>query len=347
MKIKTVYITMGNACNFQCLYCMQSSLIKCPNQPSTDLTRVKKFIEKQLISLEKIYLWGGEPLLYWDIFTELVRFIRTKSSEVNICTITNGSLLTQDKVDFLNQFQVAVGLSHDGPDTLITRKADVLKMPEIKRLFLALKRKGIACCISALNQDIYQVFDFFDNETPGVTVNLNWLIDHGHPELLTGFDFVKLHDTLDEFVERFKAGVMTGNSNGHEYSHFLKLLRTAAFAIQDPERTYHPYCSNMYSMININLQGDILVCHNSDIVIGDIDDIPAAVETFEQSYNGNNEDPVCRKCPYFLICRGGCPVQSQESKGLTCKINKMFYGKLFKALSELQQELPVIWECEV
>ena len=73
-------------------------------------------VEKTLNSIYKIdntpciEIIGGEPLLNWPTFMEICKSVKGGT----IMTTTNGTLLTRDKIRFLKENGVLVGISYDG-----------------------------------------------------------------------------------------------------------------------------------------------------------------------------------------------------------------------------------------
>lgn len=88
--IDYVRISVTDACNLRCIYCMPNAQ-KETSQPLKDdiISIAAAFIE---LGAKKIRLTGGEPLLRNDI-VEIVSDIRSLSPDVKIAMTTNGVLL--------------------------------------------------------------------------------------------------------------------------------------------------------------------------------------------------------------------------------------------------------------
>ena len=70
----------------------------------------------------EISFWGGEPLLKWDLLKEVALYARNVSKEtaipVSFGGTTNGTLLTPEKFDFLDEIKCKFLVSFDGtPET--------------------------------------------------------------------------------------------------------------------------------------------------------------------------------------------------------------------------------------
>ena len=122
-NILKFYLLLGPACNMQCRHCSQSAdkhsdlfddvlnlkvweLIKnyilySINNASTDF-----FVKKR-----KLIFWGGEALLHWKAICEIVNrtkeeFGFTVHENFRFSIISNGLLLTQDKIDYINENKI-------------------------------------------------------------------------------------------------------------------------------------------------------------------------------------------------------------------------------------------------
>ncbi len=63
----------------------------------------------------EIDFFGGEPLLNWDVVKQTVEYIESRVAKSTIRSLsltltTNGMLLTQDKIDYVNEHKMSSGL---------------------------------------------------------------------------------------------------------------------------------------------------------------------------------------------------------------------------------------------
>lgn len=133
--IKFLRIVLGTKCNYKCAYCSQS--YNAPEEQTTTLDDVSVFMSRldEWLSGEpkRIELWGGEPLVYWKFLKVLIPELRQKFPNAQITTITNGSLLTDEIVDFLVKYRVVFSISHDAYGQSI-RGDNILDDPEKVRI---------------------------------------------------------------------------------------------------------------------------------------------------------------------------------------------------------------------
>ncbi len=108
-------ISLTDACNFRCFYCMPNEEVSCtPNaqlmQPEEIVEIAKRFVA---LGVNKIRLTGGEPLVRKEapeIIAELSKL------PVELCITTNGALVHLYKESFLNSCIQSVNVSLDTLD---------------------------------------------------------------------------------------------------------------------------------------------------------------------------------------------------------------------------------------
>lgn len=108
---------LSNSCNLACSYCYVSV-----NQgPAARLTHedLKKSIDYFLSGVsapeKKITFLGGEPFLDWALLLKTARYAREKGGrDLVLQTFTNGTLLTPERLEALNELELHVTVSLDG-----------------------------------------------------------------------------------------------------------------------------------------------------------------------------------------------------------------------------------------
>lgn len=332
LKFKTICIILGSNCNFNCRYCMQHTGIKSEIKNSDSFDAIKEFIKTQ--NPNKLLLWGGEPLLYWDKFIELVLFARSVSKDMQITTITNGSLLNKDKVDFINKYNIGIGLSNDAFATLDTRYNDVLKNQGIFDLYKSIKSKGINTVISAKTQDIYKVWEYYDKlfYPEFINVSFDVLKNFTQDKVLGSFDYDKFRETMNKIKDGFVRSVINEDYNSREFLFFLNYI-TLAKNSDFKEGICHLKCGTMRSVIVIDFNGNIYKCKNSNDIIGHINNLEEARKNLN---NLINIPAWCNDCKYKNICdTNGCVVETEDIKKENCEVNKIIYEAFYNGLDEI------------
>lgn len=146
-----VYLT--NSCNLACSYCYVA-VNQGPVQRLSE-EQVRAAVDRFLAAGgRKMTLLGGEPLLDWKLFRAAVVHARERGGrDLVIQTITNGTLLTPEKLEFLNEFDVLTTVSLDG-------KKDV---NDEKRVYFRLQDRSVF-------EDVMRRLDGLDLSRLGVSL---------------------------------------------------------------------------------------------------------------------------------------------------------------------------------
>jgi uncharacterized protein len=117
MELTNFTFIVTDDCNFNCSYCLQKKEKKYL-QPTTIKTAVDFFYP--FLKGDKIYIifYGGEPLLAYDKIEYAVQLLREKNKtgnkNIEFSLTTNGSLVTDEMLDFFNCHRFGLMLSFDG-----------------------------------------------------------------------------------------------------------------------------------------------------------------------------------------------------------------------------------------
>jgi uncharacterized protein len=121
-----VELLLTEKCNLACPYCLAGAKQSMPQMSAEVAHRsVELAFRMREASSLTFEFAGGEPFVRFDLMKELVEDIRERARSdgrsVYLCVQTNGTLLTQERVDWLAEHQVSVGLSLDGDAELQNR----------------------------------------------------------------------------------------------------------------------------------------------------------------------------------------------------------------------------------
>jgi uncharacterized protein len=136
-------LKVTGGCNLRCAYCYDETA-----RAGTELTAtagrdaIRMAVDAAADGLNLIF-HGGEPFLVLDLLKELSSFARRYASErgkaLRLNVQTNGTLLSDDAIAYLDEYEVGVGVSVDGPGTLNACRIDHRGASTIHRV-----REGIA-----------------------------------------------------------------------------------------------------------------------------------------------------------------------------------------------------------
>ena len=110
-----IFFLVTSNCNLQCKYCFQ--------EKEPDLHQRKKTTKNVIDALVRyckenqitnISLFGGEPLLYYDLFYYSVTQLKKIIPSIQIGLITNGTLIDKKILEFIQDNNITIALSLDG-----------------------------------------------------------------------------------------------------------------------------------------------------------------------------------------------------------------------------------------
>ena len=123
-SIEMMTLQITQQCNFRCSYCPYTigTSDRHHSNKKMDIQTAKRGVDFLLrhsgnVKTPIIGFYGGEPFLEFEMMKEIIKYAREKAGGkfVGFTVTTNGSLLTEDKVKFLEEYSVIVMISLDGP----------------------------------------------------------------------------------------------------------------------------------------------------------------------------------------------------------------------------------------
>lgn len=196
-----VCIVFGTSCNMNCRYCYRDNgKIETPK----NLTEHFKDFLRQLTpeKTKAVVASGGEPLLYIDKIKEAFACVNQK---IHKKLMTNGLLLTQEIIDYVNDNDIELFLSHDGEITEYNRGVDALKDKKLLDLVRQVKHLVVYSVITTLNCDLIKNYEYIVKKLG----HRNFYMRHGvvfpnghNGYLEDGFDYNTYIKSYLEFCRR-------------------------------------------------------------------------------------------------------------------------------------------------
>ena len=325
--IKSMCLHISHDCNLRCKYCFASTGDFGKGRKLMPVETGKKAIDFLLThsgnrhNLE-LDFFGGEPLMNWDAVKEIVDYARSKEEEYNkkfrFTVTTNGVLLNDDNIDYINKEMKNVVLSLDGRKCVndnmrlaINGKGsyDVIvpkfqKLVE-KRLQGDNKEYYARGTFTKNNldfaQDVYHIADDLGFDQLSVEPVI---ADPSEPYAITEEDlptiFAEYEKLAVEMIRRKKEG------RCFNFFHFMIDLDQGPCAIK---RLRGCGCGNEY--VSVTPDGDIYPCHqfvgNDEWKMGNLDDETLDVEMKDKFACSNiYTKEGCKDCWCKFYCSGGC-----------------------------------------
>lgn len=126
-NVKMLTLQVTQQCNFRCEYCVYSGsyLTRSHSSKKMSISTAFKGIDFIIAHSKNnakiaIGFYGGEPLLEFNFIKQCIDYAEKKSEGkmVHFSITTNGSLLTDEIIEFLYKHDVALTISLDGPEKI-------------------------------------------------------------------------------------------------------------------------------------------------------------------------------------------------------------------------------------
>jgi uncharacterized protein len=345
---------LGVACNIQCHYCYQNPL-RDAAKPGRgyDIEKMKAAAEREGGPFS---LFGGEPLLLplpdldalWS--WGFARFGRNSLQ-------TNGTLIDDDHVALFRKYNVAVGISVDGPDacndarwhgTLArTREATARTLTAIERLCAEGIRMSLIITLHRLNATSDKLPIMHDwmrrLERLGVTSARLHVLEVEEPYIREkyGLSVEENVAALLSFLALERDELETLRFDLFEDMRNLLLGRdTATSCVWN---ACDPYTTRAVRGIEGSGQSSNCGRTNKD----GVEFVKAESEGFERYlalYHTPQEWGGCQGCRFFLMCRGQCPGTAIDgdwrNRSEYCEVWKRLYEHLERGMRD-RDEAPI------
>lgn len=338
--VKAMCLHIAHDCNMRCEYCFASTGDYQGGRKLMSSEVGKKAIDYLLHHSKgrrnlELDFFGGEPLMNFDVVKEVVAYARSKEKEYNklfrFTITTNGLLLTDDKIEYLNKEMSNVVLSLDGRPSVNDR---VRKRVNGSSCYDTIVPKFQKMAAARGDQQYYVrgTFTKYNLDFANDVLYLNELgfdqisvepvvAEDSMPYAITEKDLPTIYKEYDRLaeviIEREKKG------NWFNFFHFMIDLDQGPCAIK---RLRGCGCGNEY--VAITPDGDVYPCHqfvgHEEWKMGSVFDLSidsVMKEKFAKSTVYGKED--CRNCWAKFYCSGGCNANGMLYNGDILKPHKM------------------------
>ncbi|NVF11945.1 thioether cross-link-forming SCIFF peptide maturase [Anaerococcus sp. AGMB00486] len=349
--LKAMCLNVSHTCNLSCEYCFAKGGRYHGPEAIMTWDVAKSAIDFLLKNSGEhfnldIDFFGGEPLLNWDLVKKTIDYARSKEEEYNkhfnFTLTTNGVLLDDEKIDYLNENMKNVVLSLDGRKekhdefrkTIDGRGSFDRIVPKFQKL---VEKRGdkeyyMRGTFTANNLDFtediktYLNLGFKRTSLEPVVGNSeeDYALKEEHlPKIYNEYE--KLADMLIEAVDK---------DNKFIFYHYMIDLNNGPCVYKRISG-----CGSGSEYMAVTPTGDLYPCHqfvgNENFKIGDVYD-GIKREDLISNFKKNNlySQKKCRDCWAQMYCSGGCAANNFNAGG---DINKIYdYGcKVFKKRIEM------------
>ena len=344
--IKAMCLHVAHTCNLNCEYCFagqgkyhgEDAIMSFEvGKKALDFLVAHSGTRKNL----EVDFFGGEPLVNFEVVKQLVAYARIIEKENNkhfrFTLTTNGVLLDDDVIDFLNKEMDNVVLSLDGRKEINDAKRkkitgegsyDII-VPKFQNF---VKKRG--------NKEYYMRGTFTRNNLD-FTNDIFHMLDLGFNELSMepvvsspDTDYALREEDLDTIYEQYEIlakKMIERRREGKPFTFYHYMIDLNAGPCIYKRITG---CGSGTEYIAVTPNGDFYPCHqfvgHKEFLMGNINDGITNTELRNEFKSCNAYSrKECRNCWAQLYCSGGCNANSFNSTG---SINNVYeYGcKLFK-----------------
>lgn len=356
VKPLLVTLTTTGKCNLRCLYCFNSMSIRNKSMTPDILRDAVNYAFSNPYAKNGISfsIYGGEPLMERGLLYEAVRLIRDRDKDfsASIEVVTNGTLLTDEDIEFFSRHNVIVTMSFDGlpifqnknrPDALGNPCAErVLNSAELLKKHGYMSRSNVLCTVThEMTEYLCDIADFLQdkgfNAVEFLPVRRIGQAEN-HEELLSDSEayvksFIKLIDSI-------KAGRITRLKIRSVLRMIMPLLTGQTV---HGELSGHR-CGAGRNSIVIGYDGSIRGCDmlpdSVSPVIGDIWNGINELDKLDELISSDVQfSSQCKKCPWRCFCNNSCPGESASDCGscrsphvLTCALNRTAYPYMLESI---------------
>ena len=331
-SVKSMCLNISHDCNLACEYCFASKGgfggERCLMSEEVAKKAIDFLIEKSVgrRNLE-VDFFGGEPLMNFDVVKKTVEYARAKEQEFGknfrFTITTNGLLLDDDTIDFINKEMHNCVLSIDGRKEVNDRMrpnwggkgCHDLILPKFKKLVAQRGDKDYYARATYTRynldfmQDILYLYEQGFDQLSEEPVVSDPKLDFSIQEEDLPRIFEEYEALAKKLIEMKKAGEKIN------FFHFMIDLNQGPCAIR---RLRGCSCGNEY--VAVTPHGDIFPCHqfvgNDDWKMGNVIDGTFNVDIkkqFARTTIYNKEK--CRDCWARFYCSGGCNAANFEKNG--------------------------------
>ena len=330
--VKSMCLNVAHDCNLRCEYCFAAKGDFGKGRCLMPLEIGKKaidFLIEKSGSRRNLELdfFGGEPLMNFDVVKGVIEYARSIEKQHNknfrFTITTNGLLLTDDKIEYINKEMNNVVLSLDGRKEVNDRMRPFrtgkgsydLIVPKFQKL------------AESRNQTNYYIRGTFTRNNLDFSEDVKHFADLGFKQMsiepvvgpeedpysIREQDLPQIMEEYDklalEYIDRYKKG------NGFNFFHFMIDLTQGPCVYKRLSG-----CGSGTEYLAVTPWGDFYPCHqfvgNEDFLMGNVDEGITKPEIVKEFGNCNvYSKEKCKNCFAKFYCSGGCAANSYNFHG--------------------------------
>ena len=345
--VKSLCFMIAEDCNLRCKYCFgdggsyggrRSLMSREVGRAAVDFI-VKHSGKRKHCEID---FFGGEPLLNFDTVKFVTKYVRQRERETGkifkLTLTTNGILLDDKKIEWLNENNISLVLSLDGREKIHdAMRPDISGRGSYSRVL-----KNFKNLVESRDGDNYYMRGTYTNKNLDFAEDVLSMFDAGFkilsvepvvlkdsPLALSEKDLPKIFSEYDRLTEIYLNHLREGN--GFDFFHFNVDLSNGPCLAKRLSG-----CGAGHEYFAVSTNGDLYPCHQfvgrEKYKLGDIyNGVTKSGEETSKYFRDSHilNKPKCRKCPVKYFCGGGCHANAdlfhgdvREPYDFGCEIQK-------------------------
>ena len=317
-------------CNLRCAYCYGEGGsyggVRKPMSKEVAIRAIDFLLEQGKDQKEySVIFFGGEPLMNFELIKVVTQYCKAKEQEKDIKIYlgmtTNGTLLTEEVLDFLDENDISVGVSIDGPQEVndtcrkcVDGSGSFAKiLPNIKEIIR--RRDGRVTARVTLTKKHLNMYDIaqYMEELGFRKVNVALVsADEKSPLAIQKEDYQTISNEYKKIAEKTFQSIKNRER-------FFTNIFTSHLRILDNKNPLIFNCGAGRKYMAVSPEGDLYLCHRfageNQYKMGNVYSGIIAErrkEVFRAHVDAREE---CSECWARYLCGGGCFYDSYEKGG--------------------------------
>lgn len=324
VPLTTLVLNVNTGCNLSCSYCYKEDLTTPNAGKKMEFLTAKRSIDMLLSESPdqakyNIVFFGGEPLSNFSLIKDVVNYATQHFAEhgkkVEFSLTTNATLLNDRIIEFLNQHNIGIAISMDGPKAFhdknrisVTGQGTYETVAQKVELLMAkYKARPIAARVTLTTgvTDIEAIWDHLFNDLGFAEVGFAPVTSGEIDEYnLTDEEMQQVFTNMKKLGDKYLSAALENKSIG--FSNLHQLMTD----LHEGTKKVLP-CGAGVGMVAIDHEGGLNLCHRftgSDLpLLGNLDtgiDKPKLNEFLNKRLD--KSDKGCKTCRIRNLCAGGC-----------------------------------------
>lgn len=356
-----------HSCNMRCKYCFADGghIYKGQQKEMSApvIKEIVQFIRKQ--SNDKVknirleFVSGGETLLLKEKYKECITLLQNEVKKYNInlevFTVTNGTVLDEDIIQFINEHNISLGISidgkkevHDSQRVLADGRGTYDLIIKNIEQFIQNRQENNLWVVSVVTSKTKSLVDILKHNLSIGTETAEMRVVRGKDK----YGLALSGDNLNHFIKMYDELILYLKSNLDDVKIILNRYDTLGKLIVRLllNQLISFRCQSAKTKFTFTADGDIYPCDSfvghSQFLIGNVltgeyhEDV---VKEFEENSVNHNEE--CKLCPYKYLCGGDCyynvyKVKNSEDCDIFCKLQRHLCELAIDFVGELEINNP-------